>query len=300
MSNRIKPDSTGIFSAYSDESGCFSERYQAIGIISGDKIILYKLRDELGMILKNQNVNEVKFSEVRTHRPKLKAAQLFVKKAVGFAMQRNIRIDVLLWDTHDKRHAIPGRDDVANLERMYYKALRNISERWHQHNWELYPDDGSKINWSEIKSYLNKTRIPRNRKPHFLFLFDEEAYTINFHKIFPMKSHDEPLIQIADLFAGIACFCREKGKEYLKWLQYQKEINQLLLYKYEESEIEEDPNKTEQNRFVLIWQLNDICKRHKLGVSLKTKNYLWTCVPSNPINFWHYEPKYEEDKAPIR
>lgn len=198
------------FSAYSDESGCFSERYQAIGIISGDKGHLYELRDELGRILRKQKVNEVKFSEVRTLKPKLEAAQAFIKKGVYFACQKKIRIDVLFWDTHDRRHSIPGRDDVANLERMYYKVLRHISERWRQHNWELYPDHGSKINWPEIKSYLSRTRIPRQRQPHFLLLFDEEAYTINFHKIDPKKSHDEPLIQIADLFKGNGLFLQRK------------------------------------------------------------------------------------------
>ena len=300
MIYRKRHDSRKTFSAYSDESGCFNERFQAIGIISGEERHLCKLRDELASILQTKEVSEIKFSEVRTHRPKIEAAQSFVEKGVDFAQQRNIRIDVLLWDTYDKRHSIPGRDDLANLERMYYKALRHISEKWHQNNWELYPDNGSRINWPEIKSYLSRTRLPRQKRPNLLTLFKEEEYNIIFHKIEPKKSHDEPLIQLADLFAGIACFCRECGQECIKWLQSQKGNKQQFLFEYEEPEIPEDLNKTKQNRFRLVGYLNDICKRYRLGVSLKTKKYLWTTDPSRPINFWNYESQYEGDKAPIK
>jgi len=298
MNYRNDLNALKIFSAYSDESGCFSGQYQSIGIISGERRNLFELKHELVRILQHQKVKEAKFSETRTHKPKLKAAQAFIKKGVDFAKQNKIRIDVLLWDTHDSRHSIPGRDDLANLERMYYKVLRHISEKWNQYNWDLYPDKGSKINWIEIKDYLNRTRIPRHRKPYLLILFDEEAYSINFQRIDPKESHDEPLIQIADLFAGIACFCREKGKECLKWLKSQEKRNQLDLFEYEEPEVEEDPNKTEKNRYELIRFLNNQCKFNKLGVSLNKRKYLWTPVPYNPINFWNYKPKHKEDKAP--
>jgi len=287
MNYRKNPDTRRKFSAYSDESGCFSKRFQAIGVISGEESHLVRLRDELESVIKDRNIREVKFSELRTHRPKLEAAQSFIEKGVDFAKQRRVRIDVLVWDTYDSRHAIPGRDDLANLERMYYKILRHISEKWHQHNWELYPDDGSEVNWYEIKSYLSKTRIPRRRKPYLLLLFDEEDYAINFHKIVPKRSHDEPLIQIADLFAGIACFCRENGEECVKWIQSQKEKNQQLLFDYEESVTTENPNKTKQNRFVLAGRLNERCKQYRVGVSLNTRKYLWTPHPFNPINFWN-------------
>jgi len=296
------PDYKGLrkFSAYSDESGCFSERYQAIGIISGEKKHLCKLRDELASILQNKEVSEVKFSEVRTHRPKIEAAKSFVKKSVDFAKQRNIRIDVLLWDTHDERHSIPGRDDLANLERMYYKVLRHISEKWHQNNWELYPDNGSKINWHKIKSYLSCTRTPRQKLPNLLTLFEEERYNIIFHKIEQKKSHDEPLIQVADLFAGMACFCREGGEECVNYLQSQKKSNQQLLFEYDEPEVGEDPSKTKRNRFELVGYLNELCKRHSLGVSLDTKRYLDTPDPLRFINFWNYKSQYKEDKAPVK
>lgn len=298
--NQYTPNTSKRFCAYSDESGCFSERFQAIGIVSGKEKHISKLRDILVNILHKKGLKEVKHSEVRTHKPKIEAAVAFVEKGVDFAKHSSIRIDILLWDTQDTRHSIPGRDDVANLERMYYKALRNVSERWRQNIWELYPDENSAINWSEIKSYLNSTQIPRRNPPNLISLFEEKASTINFHKIEPKKSHDEPLIQIADLFAGMACFCRDNGEECLKWLLSQKRSSQQVLFDYEEPGIKEDPNKTKQNRFKLIGILNTLCKRYRLGVSLNTKKYLWTPIPSKPLNFWNYESKFDDDKAPTK
>lgn len=94
----------------------------------------------------------------------------------------------------------------------------------------------------------------------------------------------------------MACFCREKGQECIKWFQSQRVNSQSELFEYKEPENEEDHKKTEQNRFLLIIKLNEVCKSYRLGVSLNTRKYLWTPDPSNPINFWHYEPKQEKIK----
>ena len=40
------------------------------------------------------------------------------------ALQGALGEDVLTWDTEDSRHKIKGRDDIANLQRMYYRPLR--------------------------------------------------------------------------------------------------------------------------------------------------------------------------------
>jgi len=288
-----------IFSAYSDESGCFRERYQAIGIVSGGKENLETLNSELKKILNNKRTSEIKFEEVRTHRPKVEAAELFLNRAIEFARHKKIRIDVLLWDTRDSRHDIFGRDDIANLERMYYKVLKHISKRWNQTEWKLCPDRNSAINWSEIQSYLNKTKMLRRKSPNLLLLFEEKTYKINFLKIDQRNSQTEPLIQLADLFAGMARFCREKGKECIKWLK-DKNNSQGYLFDFNDDSTKEDPSKTNQNRFKLIGDFNDKCKKFKFGVSLNTREFLTTPNPENPINFWNYETQHEDDKAPVR
>lgn len=283
---------TNIFAAYSDES--FHEQYQAIGVVSGKKILLSNLREKLQNILNDRNIKELKFTEIRTHSPKVKAAKKFIDLGIEFGKKNIIRIDVLIWDLEDSRHSILDRDDPANWRYMYYKLLRCISEQWNQRNWEFYPDEQSEIEWYEIANYINRTIIPR-RKPHFLTLFDQDIHRINFIRLKQLKSHEEPLIQLADLFAGIACFSRKKSDEC--WVEYNKRKKQQSLFN-KKTEIEGKLSGTDLNRFKLIFRIYKICKKFNLSVSLRSKKYLWTPDPSYPINFWHYEPQHEKDKAP--
>jgi len=53
-------------------------------------------------------------------------------------------------------------------------------------------------------------------------------------------------------------------------------------------------------QLAVLAQLDAICKRKKLGVSLKTNHGLRTFDPANPVNFWWYESQYDEDKAPVK
>ena len=51
--------------------------------------------------------------------------------AIKAVLEKSIRIDSLMWDIDDSRHKISGRDDTANLCRMYHHLLRNVFlERW--------------------------------------------------------------------------------------------------------------------------------------------------------------------------
>lgn len=179
---------------------------------------------------------------------------------------------------------------------MYYKLLRCISEQGNQRNWEFYPDEQSSIKWYKIANYLNSTRITR-RKPHFLTLFDQDIHRIKFIRLKQLKSHEEPLIQLADLFAGIACFSRKKSDEC--WVEYNKRKKQQSLFN-EETEIKNKISKADLNRCELVFKIYELCKKSNLKVSLESKKYLWTPDPSYPINFWHYEPQHEKDKAPIK
>jgi hypothetical protein len=53
-------------------------------------------------------------------------------------------------------------------------------------------------------------------------------------------------------------------------------------------------------RLPVILHLNRRSKSHRLGVSLSTHGYLRTPNPANPLNFWHYTPQHDEDRAPTR
>jgi len=251
-------------------------------------------------MLKVKGIKEIKFEKVRGHRPKVEAAICFYNLAIDYSAKRKIRIDVLIWDLQDSRHTVVGRDDIANLHRMYYKVLTNLSHRWHINEWKIIPDENSAINWEEIRDFLNMTRFNRP-KPDLLRLFEslDEYNFFKFHSIVPRCSHEEPLIQLADLFAGLASFSRDKGTSFIRWLCSEESKHQLVLFDREE-DVPEDLSKGDLVRFYLVKEFHEHCKRKRLGVSIRTKCYLHTFNPENPINFWNYKPQHEMDRAPIK
>ena len=284
-----------IFHAYSDESGFPADRFQALAVVSGKPDDLSTLRSCLGDKLGN-GVKEVKWEEVRGHHPKIESAIGYLELAITYAVLRKIRIDILAWDTHDQRHAIHGRDNVANLERMYYKNMAHIVRRWNNPKWALFPDENSAINWLEIIGYLNNTRL---QKPRFMSLFqDGPNQFIEFLEISQRCSTSEPLVQLADLFAGLAAFCRLKGEGYVNWEKQEKNKLQPSLFEFEEAE--DESSRADRVRYGLIRLFDSQCKKHKMGVSVHTNCCLWTPNKNNPINFWNYEPQHEMDKAPIK
>jgi len=291
------------FAIYSDESGVFEHRFQTIALISSQQIVLSELRSKLKGFLDKHEIDEIKFSEIRTHRPKLDAARDFIRHSVKeFASQLKIRIDVLIWDTQDSRHTIRGRDDIANLEFMYYKVLTHAVRQWNQIEWDFYPDKNSQVHWNEIADYLNRTRLVRYQSNLLSLLENEyEIQPLRFKIIDPLDSLYEPLIQLADLFAGMARFVKEEGKQCIQWLDYCRNKNQLSLPSFINREDTIDETIiTKQNRFQLIGEFNNLCKHYRMGVSLRQKRCLWTPDPTKPINFWNYEPQHEYDKAPKR
>ncbi|MEO1785201.1 DUF3800 domain-containing protein [Thermodesulfobium sp. 4217-1] len=275
-----------ILDIYTDESASKSQRFRSICAISGLSNNLEKLKEELKSKINLYGLSELKFAEVRTHQPRVNCAKDFISVAVDYASRREIRIGVIIWDLHDSRHSIQGRDDRENLERMYFHLLRNIVERWKRFNCRFYPDEHSKYNYKKIVDYLSKTKYPRE-EPYILELFRKERRQFNFIDVKEQKSEEQVLIQLADLFAGIACFSRENA-------------NNFKSYKKKKEDETEDIGKTFKNRFELIELIKKECEECKIKISLNTCDFLKTFKPSQPINFWHYEPQGEYDKAPTR
>ena len=291
--NRTESDE--FFSAFCDESGCFSENYQSIAVVSGKTVELERLKDDLSQILIKNSVREIKFEEVRTHSPKVRTARQFVDKAIEYINARILKIDILCWWTKDSRHDIDSRDDFANLARMYYKVLRNVSEKWHVHNWMIFPDRGSKLNWGEVVDYLNKTRLIR--RPYLMTLFRQDNFLLSFRGVIPRDSIEEPLVQLADLFAGMACFSISKKDLCNAWMRKNHYQNNAGLFcNHQDAVI----TLAQSNRFDLLYRIYAHAKKYKLGVSLERDGYIQSFSKSAPLNFWHYRPANAEDKAPRR
>jgi hypothetical protein len=287
-----------MFEAYSDESGFPAERYHVISVVSGQRDHIKCLRSYLNSVLQDKALSELKFEDVRGHRPKLEAAREFIRHAVEFAAEKKVRVDVLILDTQDSRHSVVGRDNIANLHRMYYKVLVHIGRTWGQTDWSFYPDERSDVDWGEIQRFLNRTGTVKT-KPQLLKLFEEEKQFFRFIRIISRKSNNEPLIQLADFFAGLAAFSRQKGEGYQSWIRTRKRKQHPALFEVDGGS-DADSSKADIVRFELLQEFDTLCKEHKLGVSLNTKGYLWTPKPEKPINFWNYEPQHEADKAPTR
>jgi hypothetical protein len=282
--------------AYSDDSGSDNKRYQALSVVSGKVSVLVRMKDELKGILSSNGVKEIKFEHVSGHGPNMGCANKFIELAVSMARAGSIRIDTITWDLWDSRHHVQRRDDSANMERMYYRVLRHMGECWKQVNWDFFPDEQSGVNWESVRSYLNSTRMNRV-EPGILRLFKEKPINFAFASVSPSKSGQEALIQLADVFAGVARFSREKGTAYLLWVCSEEAKKYPGLFEIPQNEIPTGSNR-DVARFTLLRRLDQLCKGAKLCVSIKTRGYLCTHKPSKPINFWNYEPQTDLDRAP--
>ncbi len=293
-----------ILTIYTDESTSDGKRFKSICAVSGLMQSLSKLSKNLKEKLVSNGISsELKFSEVTRDRRKINCVKDFISIAIDYASREEIRIDTITWDLKDSRHSIRGRDDKENLERMYFHLLRNIVENWKIFHCIFCPDEHSEYEYSRIIEYLNNTKFPRN-EPHIFKLFKEEKIEFNFIDVKKQKSEEQTLIQLADIFAGFVCFSREKSdefKDYEKQKEHKEHKEQpLLSFPETDRKNEAEFKKAILNRFQIIEYIKELCENNRLSVSLRTDNYLKTFHCKTPINFWHYKPQGDYDKAPTK
>lgn len=285
-------DEDKVLQAYSDESGInVGDRYTSVSVVSGEAEVLNCLRDKLNKTLRDRNVEEVKFSEIKRYpSPVTQAAINFIECTVNdFAIYKKVRVDTI---TTDNEYLDQNSYDSGNkpeLERMYYCVLTNIVRRWRSTKWGLYPDINSRVNWSEIISYLNRTALQRRvKKPLLIEIMLGEDTQFQFSEVEQLNSAKEPLVQLADLFAGMARFSHEDNVSCAEWVARWKHVKQGELIR---SMALNKMNITRlmECRYRLIGGLYFLCHRHKLYVSIRSENHLKTWRPESPINFWDYK-----------
>lgn len=279
--------------AYSDES-YIGQRFVSIASFSCRADKLDTVNSELNALLLDSDVAEFKWQKLKDAKYRHCALKL-METVWKFLYSADLRIDVIVWDTHDSRHSIHNRDDTANYGRMFFHLhSQSLKRRPRNASWSLYPDEKIEIDWDTINQCL--TAIGHRRQyiesPLLGNFFADPYYKVKeFQQV---ESHKEPCCQIADLFAGLAVFSRTHYDLFNKWKMQSRPTLGLW------SEPEVKTTNREENRFQVLRRFNAGCKSRKLGVSLKTRGYLYTPNPKNPINFWHYEPQHNKDKAPIR
>lgn len=283
------------FSVFTDESYITAERYRSIAAFSFPSLYLEEINKSLKNILIKSNVNECKWQKLKNAKYRF-CVEKFIEYIINQLYDKNIRIDVLIWDTQDSRHSIQGRDDILNFERMFFHLLKNVmTKRGINTIWNVFPDEKHDIDWYTINECLVKTG-----KWHKIFhdsLFGNEISEQFYHiKTFKqISSASEACCQIADLFAGLAVFSKKSYTQYNSWCL--DNDPQMFLFKTDEK-----PTFTnkENERFRILNSFESKCKKKRLGVSIKSKKCLYSFNPQKPLNFWHYVPQHSQDKAPIR
>lgn len=277
--------------AFSDESG-IGERFTSIASFSFRYDALQTVNSTLARLLQESSVSEFKWQKLKGAKYRFCALK-FLDVVWDLISSADARVDVLVWDNQDTRHAVPGRDDSANFGRMFFHLHSHILRmRPRKVVWRLFPDEKVEIDWHTINQCLSA--IGRRQHEDTLIaadaFFSDQHYSITEFR--QVHSHDEPCCQIADFFAGLTIFSRRCYDSFVQWSS-QSGPN-LRLWPAPSLQL----SNQHEDRFIVLSSFEAGCKTRKLGVSLNSKRCLHTPRPANPINFWHYEPQHKHDIAP--
>ena len=251
------------------------------------------MREVLGSSLADSHVSEFKWKKFKNAKYKF-AAQKLLSSVLRLANRRDIRVDTIVWDTYDSRHAVVGRDSNANFERMYYHLLHASLKRWPRGaHWSIHPDEKNGVDWDTLSDTLTATgRRADSERALWGPLLSDGHFTV--HRLIPYDSIREPLVQVADLFAGMAVYSKVAYDKIAAW--WQSRTPTL----FDTDDVAGVISNGDQVRCQFIDEFYQQCKEFRLGVSLRSHQSLRTMDPKNPLNFWHYTPQGEYDKAPIR
>ena len=287
------------YHAYSDESYFTVSRYRSISVVTLSKQILPQIKPEVLSAIIDSGLKEFKWQKLRQARERFAAIKM-IDIVVKWIIAKELRVDTIIWDITDSRHQVLGRDDNANLQRMYFFLFRNVlQKRWPtDSSWELFPDENSIIDWDSVQENLDVSGLNIKVQPK---LSPESTFRMVLFREFRIQSINEvhseesPLCQVADLFAGIGAYSHTS---YGKYKQWKKEKTGQTHMKSILKDTEKLSNG-DKNRCEVMNYLNRLCKKYKLTVSLDTFNGFRTFNPKKPVNFWLYEPQHPDDKAPI-
>lgn len=278
---------------FADESGDGSDRFRSLCLVTLPAASVDSVRRRVADRIQATGREEFKWAKLKTARAREEGNAII--DAVMESIVEDLAVHVIIWDTHDRRHRVKGRDDGANRERMFFHLAHAALRRRPPGSWELYPDSGGSTNWDTIKRCLDA----KGSWPSVLDLpllrerVAEQLYQIRL--IQSVDSRSEPLVQVADLFAGLGAYSRTMSADFMTWHRWTQGQGSLF-----EQVQEPIMSNREQHRFPVIDRLAQLSRRARLGVSLRSKGYLLTHDPDRAMSFWHYTPQHELDRAPVR
>lgn len=287
--------------AFADES-CYNKgRFRSLAVITMRADTALELSDELRQTLADSGISEFKWSALKTAKARFAAIKMLTW-AIEHAARGQLRIDTLIWDTEDTRHRVRGRDDVANLQRMYHHLFKNVLRmRWPAGTtWKLCPDENMAVVWDDVKEFLATFGTELDLTGpivvnHRLIVTLRRLFQIE--DIVPCCSHEQPLVQLADLFAGLAAFSYEKFEAYRSWA---KSSSTSISPIADTIELPIRLSNSDRERFSVLAECHRMCGARKLGVSLLSSCGLRTRNPAKPVNFWLYVAQHQNDRAPVK
>lgn len=212
--SRIAASGAPTHVAYSDESqhdpGCF----RAVGLVTLRLADAPGLSRELRRLLDESSIGELKWNRLRTARERFAAIKV-IDRVVGVASERRLRVDVLAWRAGDCPRPLGRADGVPALARMYRLLVhRVLGELWPEDAvWRLCPDENSAVNWPAFEEWLLEPQA------------DPVAPAPGLRLLSACRSQDEPLIQAADLFAGLGLYAWAGADRYARWLETHDQVS---------------------------------------------------------------------------
>jgi len=279
--------------AFSDDSIHTDGRYNSLAMISLKKSEKNELIESLNNLFSESDITkEFKWEKLRNAKYRFSAEKII---DFTFLNQSKLRIDIIIWDLEDRRHKnVQKRDDSENLVRMYYHlACSTLSKRWPMSGtcWKWHPDEQSSVCWDTLLDCLTTKRHSCTAD---LFNQNPNFEQVNLRNVIPSKSHEHPLIQIADLFAGMGAYSFGHNRRYKEWKN--QNSNQMSIFDTTKQKF----SNSENERFEIIKKFDEITKKRSLQIGLESTNGLKSYDPTCFINFWPYEPQHESDKAPSK
>lgn len=245
--------------AYTDETWHNVGRYRGLGMVSLRAGDIATLGAAVRGLLDRSGVGECKWEKVRSARTRF-AAEKVVEWAMDEARAGRLRVDVLSWDTDARSRAGTGEPHGATLRRMYAHLLGTIlpASGPGAARWLVIPDEHDAIPWERLQAGL--------------------SHVVD---IAPGRSDAEPLIQAADLFAGLGVYSRGEYDTYERWLCLPPRERAAPIRLAELG-----MSASERERCLLLDDFYTRCVALGLGVSLRTNRGLRTYAADRPLCFW--------------
>ncbi len=253
--------------AYLDETTPNAGPYAAIAGVTVVRSAVTHLEADIRQAL--GDLSELKFSKLSDGR-QARAALKIMQVVFDYCERDLLRSDALSWDKTDSRHTVAKRDDYANMGNMLRHLLRNALLKWPEKRyWKLCHDRQDQVDYKHVARGTNKMIAERVAQDRYN-VFDKPP---EITRIAACDSREHPIVQVADLFAGLAVYLRGLRLDAL-----------------------EPTSKAERARGDLInlllgWLPSRALLHFREGDGLLTER-------AAPINFWSYRPQGDYDHAP--